>query len=163
MLAATHSNPDPKMREPNHRVRSMKQVKKITEYLKADELVDAVYVDFCNAESKSRILTKLQEGAYGNKPYGLAQSYEYVNAALNRIRHDKSEKAEEMRDLLYTRYETLLNDCITLGDRFTARQVLADMAKIFLPQQPTTAIQVNQQSEGLTINFNLPTNNDSDV
>lgn len=147
-LSKTHSEPDIKKREPHRRVKALKMQKKIDDYLKADELVDAVYVDFCNAESKSRILTKLQEGAYGNKPYSLQQSYEYVNAALNRIRYDKSEKEDEMRNLLYTRYETLLNDCITLGDRFTARSVLADMAKIFLPQQPQTAIQVNNQGDG---------------
>lgn len=156
MLAKSHEYTDPNKRKPKE---MSKLYKKDKEYEKSDELIEQCYVDYCNGVSRTTIIDKLMQGQYGNKPYARSQAYKYEQAARKRLQADRAEKADEMKDLLYARYETLLNDCITLGDRFTARAILQDMAKIFLPQQPQnqTNIQVNSDN-GININFGYGTN-----
>lgn len=151
MLVTSHRETDPSKRKPKE---MSKLYKKDKAYNKSDELIEKIYVDYCNGVSKSTILDKLMLGSYGNKPYGKSQAMAYELAARKRLQADRAEQAEEMKDLLYARYETLLNDAIMDGDRFTARAILQDMAKIFLPQQPQnqTNIQVNSEN-GININF----------
>lgn len=150
-LAKSHSNPNPLKRKS-----SSKTTKDIEKYRQVDELVDFVYVDYCNGVSRIDILEKLKHGGYeGHKALSKIQAYYYLKAAEERIAFNTYETEKGLRDVLYTRYESLLEDAIKNGDNFLAKNILDSMAKIFLPSTPNTAIQVNSNNDKLEIKFGL--------
>ena len=69
---------------------------------------------------------------------------------------------EKLKDVFYSRYETILAECMKRNDLFNARATLDSMAKIFLGiRDNQTNIQVNSDKEGgITINFGFQNNND---
>lgn len=125
-------------------------------YTKADDLVSLVYVDIANGISRSDVLQKLQLGEYGNKPYKARQAAFYYDAALDRFAEDTDVEMEKLRNIFYTRYESILQQCIENGDMYNARATLDSMCRIFGVEQktPQNAIQINSDKEnGITINF----------
>lgn len=162
MLAKSHGEKSKKMRKAK-KTPTTKGMPTLTEdYNKADDLVSLVYVDICNGVSRSDVLQKLQEGMYGNKPYKARQSAYYYNAALDRFAVDTDIEMEKLKDVFYSRYETILAECMKRNDLFNARATLDSMAKIFLGiRDNQTNIQVNSDKEGgITINFGFQNNND---
>lgn len=163
MLAKSHGEKCKKMRKAK-KTPAAKGMPTLTEdYNKADDLVSLVYVDICNGVSRSDVLQKLQLGEYGNKPYKQRQSAYYYNAALDRFAVDTDIEMEKLKDVFYSRYETILAECMKRNDLFNARATLDSMAKIFLGVRDgnQTNIQVNSDKEGgITINFGFQNNND---
>ena len=162
MLAKSHGEKSKKMRKAK-KTPTTKGMPTLTEdYNKADDLVSLVYVDICNGVSRSDVLQKLQLGEYGNKPYKPRQSAYYYNAALDRFAVDTDIEMEKLKDVCYSRYETILAECMKRNDLFNARATLDSMAKIFLGiRDNQTNIQVNSDKEGgITINFGFKNNND---
>lgn len=162
MLAKSHGEKSKKMRKAK-KSPTTKGMPTLTEdYNKADDLVSLVYVDICNGVSRSDVLQKLQLGEYGNKPYKARQSAYYYNAALDRFAVDTDIEMEKLKDVFYSRYETILAECMKRNDLFNARATLDSMAKIFLGiRDNQTNIQVNSDKEGgITINFGFQNNND---
>lgn len=162
MLAKSHGEKSKKMRKAK-KTPATKGMPTLTEdYNKADDLVSLVYVDICNGVSRSDVLQKLQLGEYGNKPYKARQSAYYYNAALDRFAVDTDIEMEKLKDVFYSRYETILAECMKRNDLFNARATLDSMAKIFLGiRDNQTNIQVNSDKEGgITINFGFQNNND---
>ena len=162
MLAKSHGEKSKKMRKAK-KSPTTKGMPTLTEdYNKADDLVSLVYVDICNGVSRSDVLQKLQLGEYGNKPYKPRQSAYYYNAALDRFAVDTDIEMEKLKDVFYSRYETILAECMKRNDLFNARATLDSMAKIFLGiRDNQTNIQVNSDKEGgITINFGFQNNND---
>lgn len=162
MLAKSHGEKSKKMRKAK-KTPTTKGMPTLTEdYNKADDLVSLVYVDICNGVSRSDVLQKLQLGEYGNKPYKPRQSAYYYNAALDRFAADTDIEMEKLKDVFYSRYETILAECMKRNDLFNARATLDSMAKIFLGiRDNQTNIQVNSDKEGgITINFGFQNNND---
>jgi len=162
MLAKSHGEKSKKMRKAK-KTPTTKGMPTLTEdYNKADDLVSLVYVDICNGVSRSDVLQKLQLGEYGNKPYKARQSAYYYNAALDRFAVDTDIEMEKLKDVFYSRYETILAECMKRNDLFNARATLDSMAKIFLGiRDNQTNIQVNSDKEGgITINFGFQNNND---
>lgn len=148
-LAKSHSDPNPLKRKPNIKTKAA-----IERYKKVDELVDFVYADYCNGVSKSDILQKLMQGCYdGHKALSFGHSYEYIKAAEQRIAFNTYETENGLREVLYTRYEALLEDSIKNGDTYMAKNILDSIAKIFLPQTPNTAVQINSNNEKVQISF----------
>lgn len=165
MLAKSHGEKSKKMRKAK-KTPATKGMPTLTEdYNKADDLVSLVYVDICNGVSRSDVIQKLQLGEYGNKPYKPRQSAYYYNAALDRFAVDTDIEMEKLRDVFYSRYETILAECMKRNDLFNARATLDSMAKIFLGVRDNqTNIQVNSDKEGgITINFGFQNNNDNIV
>ena len=165
MLAKSHGEKSKKMRKAK-KTPATKGMPTLTEdYNKADDLVSLVYVDICNGVSRSDVIQKLQLGEYGNKPYKARQSAYYYNAALDRFAVDTDIEMEKLRDVFYSRYETILAECMKRNDLFNARATLDSMAKIFLGVRDNqTNIQVNSDKEGgITINFGFQNNNDNIV
>lgn len=148
-IAKSHSNPDPTKRKPSKMAGAYQRDK----YMEVDEVVDNVYCALVNGESRTKILQNLQLGEYSKKPITLKNSYEYLNAALDRIAYDKTEKEDEMREMLYARLEEVYRSCMEIGNHLTAISALKEMKDLFLPKQPTTAVQINNSKEGLTVNF----------
>lgn len=163
MLAKSHGEKSKKMRKAK-KTPTTKGMPTLTEdYNKADDLVSLVYVDICNGVSRSDVLQKLQLGEYGNKPYKQRQSAYYYNAALDRFAVDTDIEMEKLKDVFYSRYETILAECMKRNDLFNARATLDSMAKIFLGiRDNQTNIQVNSKDGGITINFGFQNNNTVD-
>lgn len=161
MLAKSHGEKSKKMRKAK-KTPTTKGMPTLTEdYNKADDLVSLVYVDICNGVSRSDVLQKLQLGEYGNKPYKARQSAYYYNAALDRFAVDTDIEMEKLKDVFYSRYETILAECMKRNDLFNARATLDSMAKIFLGVRDgnQTNIQVNSDKDGgITINFGFDNN-----
>lgn len=168
MLAKSHGEKSKKMRKAK-KTPTTKGMPTLTEdYNKADDLVSLVYVDICNGVSRSDVLQKLQLGEYGNKPYKPRQSAYYYNAALDRFAVDTDIEMEKLKDVFYSRYETILAECMKRNDLFNARATLDSMAKIFLGVRDNqTNIQVNNNSDGkvvVTFGFNEnKSENDSEI
>lgn len=153
-LAKSHSNPDPLKRRPS------KMYGHSELYMKVDAIVDAVYCDLVNGESKSSILQKLQLGEYSDKTMNIKTAYDYFNAALNRISYDKIEKENELREMLYARLEEVYRSCMEIGNHMTAISALKEMKDLFIPKQPTTAVQVNNQGDGkVEVKFGFSSDN----
>lgn len=63
--------------------------------------------------------------------------------------------------MFFGRYESLLADAVKKGDLYNARGILDSMARIFGVEKkdaPQTAIQINNNKEGITINFGFDDN-----
>ena len=163
MLAKSHGEKSKKMRKAKKTPTTNGMPTLTEDYNKADDLVSLVYVDICNGVSRSDVIQKLQLGEYGNKPYKQRQSAYYYNAALDRFAVDTDIEMEKLRDVFYSRYETILAECMKRNDLFNARATLDSMAKIFLGVRDNqTNIQVNSDKEGgITINFGFQNNNDN--
>lgn len=162
MLAKTHSKATKKERKAR-KTPALKGMPTLTEkYAKSDETVDAVYADIANGASRSDCLQKIQLGMYGNKPVKARQSAYIYNAALDRFAVDCDIEAERLRNVFYTRYESLYYDAVQRGDIYNARGILDSMAKIFGIEKktPDTAIQINNNTDGISINFGFKTNED---
>jgi hypothetical protein len=162
MLAKSHGEKSKKMRKAKKTPATNGMPTLTEDYNKADDLVSLVYVDICNGVSRSDVIQKLQLGEYGNKPYKQRQSAYYYNAALDRFAVDTDIEMEKLKDVFYSRYETILAECMKRNDLFNARATLDSMAKIFLGiRDNQTNIQVNSDKEGgITINFGFQNNND---
>lgn len=155
-LAQSHSSPNKKDRKAKAAVLGGRYVvpnKRAEKYQEVENVIDQVYADICNGVSKFDCMQKLQKGIYG-KEISKRNSSEYYNAAFDRLAVNSDIEAEKLRNLLYSRYETLLEECVKKGDMYNARGVLDSMAKIFLGvRENQTNIQLNNNSDGITINF----------
>lgn len=130
-------------------------------YGKLDNTISLIYVDIANGVSRSDCLQKIQEGMYENNPVKARQAAYYYNAALDRFAEDRNIESEKLRDMFFGRYESLLADAIKKGDLYNARGILDSMARIFGVERkdaPQTAIQINNNKEGITVNFGFDDN-----
>ena len=129
----------------------------IARYNKTEELLELVYTDVCNGVSRRDCQKKLTEGAYGNKPISQQQARAYYTAVLDQISQNTDIEHKRLKDVLWSRYEALLETAVKKDDLYNARGILDSMAKIFGLEQktPTTAIQINGGDEKIVVNFGL--------
>lgn len=129
----------------------------IARYNKTEELLELVYTDVCNGVSRRDCQKKLTEGAYGNKPISPQQARAYYTAVLDQIAQNTDIEHKRLKDVLWSRYESLLETAVKKDDLYNARGILDSMAKIFGLEQktPTTAIQINGGDEKIVVNFGL--------
>lgn len=159
-LSSKHLERNPEDRKPRQAISNQGkfQLRKEKEFKRVEGIINQVYVDICNGLSKSDIYDKVMNGLYEGlkNPNGMSResAYVYYKYAMERVGTDREKDENALRDMLYSRYETLLQDAIKKGDVYNARGVLDSMAKIFLPNRPDTAIQINSDKEGgVTVNF----------
>lgn len=129
---------------------------------RVEEVLDAVVCDIINGKSKSDIYFKLKSGEYPNMKKGLADPTinEYYAAAMSRLRYDREEKEEALKDKLFAMYENLYNEAMEGGENMQAKAILDSIVKMAGLDKPKTAIQINNtEKDGLTINFGF-TNGD---
>lgn len=158
MLAKSHGKADARQRKAKKApICKTGLAPTLTEkYNTLDETVSLIYVDIANGVSRSDCLQKIQEGMYDNKPVKARQAAYYYNAALDRFAEDRNIESEKLRDMFFGRYESLLADAVKKGDLYNARGILDSMARIFGVEKkdaPQTAIQINNNKEGITVNF----------
>ena len=131
--------------------------KDVANYNKTEEILELIYVDVCNGVSRRDCQKKLTEGEYGNKPFSPQQARAYYTAVLDQIAQNTDIEHKRLKDILWSRYEALLETAVKKDDLYNARGILDSMAKIFGLEQktPTTAIQINGGDEKIVVNFGL--------
>ena len=130
----------------------------IVKWLKADKVVDEVYVDLCNGFTKSDVIQKLTEGLYSpqeGKGIGERTAFDYLNAAMQRMAYDYEKDAEQLRADLYTKLTSVYQDAVEHNDRYNAIGALQTLMKLtgVALDKPQNNIQVNASKEGISINF----------
>lgn len=129
----------------------------------ADDILDLVYVDICNGVARSDITQKLMNGFYEPQKRGMKynQAAEYYNCALDRMHYNTDVEHARLKDIFYTRYESLLETAIKKDDIYNAKGILDSMAKIFLGMdKQQNNIQINNNSDGITIKFGFTKDDD---
>lgn len=131
--------------------------KEVEMFNSADEIVELVYTDICNGVSRRDCQRKLTLGEYGNKPISTRQAQYYYKAALDQLAENTDIEAKRLKDVLWSRYESLLETAIRKDDIYNAKGILDSMAKIFGLEQktPINAIQINGGDEKIVVNFGL--------
>jgi len=135
--------------------------KQLDEYDRTERLINSVQVDLVNGVLRSDIFRKFKEGLYedlGEKRIGDRQIQNYIKAAWLRMKEDRVEKVQELRDLLFSQYMAQYNEATEMGNVLAAKSCLDSIAKIFLPTENNTNIQVNANKEGISINFGFQKN-----
>jgi len=168
MLAKTHSKQSKLDRKAKKNPPIVGGVPTLTEaYNKADDLVSQVYCDIANGVSRSVVIDKIVKGVYDgmDRPLAPRTAANYYNAALDRFAVDTDVEAEKLRQVFYTRYESLLEEAVKKGDLYNARGILDSMSRIFGIERktPDTAIMINSDKEnGVTINFGFNKDSETD-
>lgn len=159
-LSSKHLARNPEDRKPRAAMSNQgrNQPRKEKEFKRVEGIINQIYVDICNGVSRTDIYDKVMHGLYEGlkNPNGMSResAYVYYKYAMERVGADREKDENALRDMLYSRYETLLQDAIKKGDMYNARGILDSIAKIFLPNRPETAIQINSDKEGgVTVNF----------
>lgn len=159
MLAKSHGNKSKSDRKAKKSPVKKGAMPTLTDaYNKADDLVEKVYCDIANGVSRSVVIDKITKGVYEGmeRPLAKRTAAYYYNAALDRFAVDTDIEAEKLRQMFYTRYETLLEEAVKKGDLYNARGILDSMSRIFGVERktPDTAIMINSDKEGgVTVNF----------
>lgn len=124
-----------------------------------DDVIDEVYVDICNGVSRTDITQKLINGLYESQKRGMTYrtAQEYYNTALDRMHFNTDVEHQRLKDIFYTRYESLLETAIKKNDVFNAKGILDSMAKIFLvgdmKNTNNAKVEVNTKDSKVTISF----------
>lgn len=136
-------------------------------WLKADKIVDEIYVDLCNGLTKSDVIQKMSEGLYDNQNgKGIKErtAIDYLNAAQQRMAYDFESQAEEMRADLYTKLLSVYADAVQKNDRYNAIQAVQTIMKLtgVALDKPQNNIQVNANKEGIQISFGFKKDEETD-
>lgn len=160
-LAASHSSPDAKDRKAKAVLYNGKYVKS-KKYNLVEVIIDAVYCDILNGETRYHIFQKLKEGQYNGQTKGLKERScaSYYAAAKSRMREDMAMKADEAKNLILARFESVYNAALTIGDNSNANRALENLAKIFrLYDDVKTNVNIaTDGGGGVTINFGFEDN-----
>ena len=133
-------------------------------YGRTEKIIDEVYADIANGNSRSEIQNKLMSGLYTSQDgveMKRRNAQDYYNAALDRFAVDTDIEAEKLRKMFYGRYEALLAEAIKKGDIYNARGILDSMSRVFgiERKEPKTAIQINGSEDGkVVVNFGFNNN-----
>lgn len=136
-------------------------------WLRADKIVDEIYVDLCNGLTKSDVIQKMSEGLYENQNgKGIKErtAIDYLNAAQQRMAYDFESQAEEMRADLYTKLLSVYADAVQKNDRYNAIQAVQTIMKLtgVALDKPQNNIQVNANKEGIQISFGFKKDEETD-
>lgn len=127
-------------------------------WMKADKIVDEVYVDLCNGFTKSDVVQKMVEGLYkpqAGKGIGERTAGDYLKAAMQRMAYDYEKDAEQLRADLYTKLTSVYQDAVEHNDRYNAIGALQTLMKLtgVALDKPQNNIQINANKDGININF----------
>lgn len=134
-------------------------------WLRADHIVDQVYCDLCNGKAKSECLLKLTNGQYDGqlRPIKERTAYDYIASAVDRLHYDMEAQMEDIRADLYGKLLTVYNDAMMHNDRYSAIGALSTMMKLVgADKSQQTNIQINNNTDGVTINFGFDKDKETD-
>ena len=131
--------------------------RQLDEYDRVERLINEVQCDLVNGVLRSDIFRKFNDGLYenlGEKKIGERQIQNYIKAAWEKMKEDRVDKVNELRDMLFSQYMALYNDAVQIGNTLAAKSCLDSIAKIFLPDEKNVNLNAKVDGE-LTIDFNL--------
>ena len=130
-------------------------------YVRADivlqqQIVNAIYNDYCLGATYSNILNKLMGDEYGfGKKYSRRAADAFIAKARAIIKEDFARERPEMKEKLYAMLLDVYNESREIGDRGAANKSIEQIAKLTGAYEPTKqAIQINK----VDIDFNLDDN-----
>lgn len=131
---------------------------------RVEEVLDEVVCDIINGKSKSDIYFKLKNGEYPNMKKGLADPTikEYYDAAMSRLRYDREEKEEALKDKLYAMYQNLYNEAMLGGENMQAKAILDSIVKMAGLDKPKQQINIQTETGDLKINFGFDNKDDEE-
>lgn len=144
------------LQEPPKRGTRVSQ-KQLDEYDRVERLIEEIQCDLVNGVLRSDIFRKFKEGLYenlGEKKIGERQIQYYIKAAWEKMKEDRTDKVNELRDILFSQYMSQYREATEMGNVLAAKSCLDSIAKIFLPDEKTLNLNANVQGD-LTIDFNL--------
>ena len=131
--------------------------KQLDEYDRVERLINEVQCDLVNGVLRSDIFRKFKEGLYenlGEKRIGERQVQNYIQAAWTKMKEDRVDKINELRDMLFSQYMAIYNDAVEVGNTMGAKSCLDSIAKIFLPDEKN--VNLNAKVEGdISVDFNF--------
>lgn len=128
------------------------------DYEYVEDMLSLVICDIINGVSKSDIFRKLEQQLYEGqrKPYTYKTAEMYYYTAIQRIREDREQEVEELRDKLYSQYYSLYADAVKNGNTFVAKQVLDSIAKVFAVT-PDKKVDIQVADNKVNISFGFDT------
>lgn len=140
-------------------------------YERTESLIEEIYVDISNGESKSNILRKIKLGLYNaqdeNKPPKDHNfPYEVYDAAMSRILEDYNIKKDEMKALVFSQFLEVYRESVTLGDHHAALRALENIGKMVgaYDDKGSAQIQVNAvDGVKITFGFDKPIEDESEL
>lgn len=144
------------LQEPPKRGMRVSQ-KQLDEYDRVERLIEEIQCDLINGVLRSEIFRKFKERQYenlGEKNIGERQIQYYIKAAWEKMKEDRTEKVQELRDMLFSQYMSQYREATEMGNVLAAKSCLDSIAKIFLPDEKTLNLNANVQGD-ITIDFNL--------
>lgn len=131
--------------------------RQLDEYDRVERLIEEIQCDLINGVLRSEIFRKFKERQYenlGEKNIGERQIQYYIKAAWEKMKEDRTEKVQELRDMLFSQYMSQYREATEMGNVLAAKSCLDSIAKIFLPDEKTLNLNANVQGD-ITIDFNL--------
>lgn len=131
--------------------------KKLDEYDRVERLISEIQCDLVNGVLRSDIFRKFKEGLYenlGEKKIGERQIQNYITAAWAKMKEDRVEKVQELRDMLFSQYMAQYAEATQMGNVIAAKSCLDSIARIFLPDEKTVNLNANVQGD-ISVNFNF--------
>lgn len=136
-------------------------------WLRADKIVDEVYVDLCNGLTKSDVVQKMAEGLYehqNGKAIKERTAVDYLRAAMQRMAYDYEKDAEQLRADLYTKLTAVYADAVEHNDRYNAINALQTLMKLTGVAMDKPHTQVNLNTNGdIKISFGFGNDKENDV
>lgn len=124
------------------------------------EYVESILVqcicDIINGLQKSDVIKKLEQQLYEGQrqPYTYKTAEMYYYTAIQRIREDREQEVEELRDKLYSQYYSLYADAVKQGNTVGAKMILDSIAKVFaVTPDKKVDIQVNNDKVNISFGF----------
>lgn len=115
-----------------------------------------VICDIINGKVKSDIIKKLEQQLYDGQrqPYTFKTAEMYYYTAMQRIREDREQEVDELRDKLYSQYYSLYEDAVQNGNTIGAKMILDSIAKVFAASpEKKVDIQVNNEKVEISFGF----------
>lgn len=133
--------------------------------IETNQLVDEIYADLCNGLTTHECRAKMMEGLYDvghykGKKLSEVQSYRHVAKALELMNQEAEQERRTLRNVMYNRLLAVYQDAVEQNDRGNAIKAIETMMKLTGINQAEnqTNIQINNEKEGITINFGFQNN-----
>ena len=123
------------------------------EPLDKEALIELIWIDLVNGESRYRIMLKLDRDAYDGfttSKLSRATKYYYIAEAYKNCEAERREEREKQRDLFFERILSVYNDAIMNRDRQNALKAL-DMGCKLANLSP-------KEEKDITLNGNINAN-----
>lgn len=124
------------------------------DYDYVEDMLALCICDIINGMQKSDVMNKLQNQLYEGQrqPYTYKTAEMYYYTAIQRIREDREQEVEELRDKLYSQYYSLYADAVKNGNTIGAKMILDSIAKVFAVV-PDKKLDIQVANDKVEISF----------